>query len=305
MNNATLPPVKGGFRTRYHITPIDKDTGLPAGDTVIVCNLVLMQGYLALGEPTAYRSLSIGTNPIPPNFSQHGILTPIAKLNLEDAVFAQHVIDSEPVVFSTASFEFLFKEFLFPSNVKSIDLTEIGLDGVTRAVFAPVTVTRNNWVKVVMEVIYEYGVGAPKVFEYQPWGASHTAELKIITRPIVYNDKPNNRTGRGWGADRSILCYVWSGIDDDYSDKGVTTGLGITITPKLNKELYNWAFQLKLPRAATETTIPGLIIRDTVNGGAFLLRFTSAGDVFVLPEDGSMDLTFEFSWDPIKSNEPA
>lgn len=304
MNSGQNTDIRSGFRTRYHITPIDSQTGEVSGPTTTICNLVLASGYLALGEPTAYTSLSIGTNSLPANPHQTGILSPIAQQQLIDADFNQHILDAAGVVFSVCAYEFLFKDFLFPANLKTLDLCEIGLDGVTRAVFDTVQITRNNWVKVIMEVIYEYTPAD------EPWeiafndhtnGVLGDAILTVTESAIIYNSKPNNNTGRGWGTDRSVICYPWSGTEDDFNDRGLTTSLGLTITPHLLQEQCRWKFDVKLPRAPGPITIPGLIIRDTVNGGGFLLRFNSGESVFTLPEDGSLDLQFSFSWNNLSS----
>ena len=102
------------------------------------------------------------------------------------------------------------------------------------------------------------------------------------------------------GADRSIICYPWSGTLDDYNDRGLATTLGLTITPELQQDLYRWQFDVKLARAAAEVEIPGLIIRDTVNGGGFLLRFYQGEGHFTLPEDGSIDMQFNFNWNQVQ-----
>lgn len=304
MNSGQNTNSRGSFRTRFHITPLDSCTGLPTAPTTTTDNMVLASGYLALGDPTAYRSLSIGTNPLPANPHQTGILSPITQLDLEDAVFSQHISDAVGIVFSTCSFEFLFKDFIFPANLKTIDLTEIGLDGLTRAVFDTVQITRNNWVSVIMEVIYEYSPIQPEVFiGYNNYDTGVLdGELKIQTTAIIYNSKPNNNNGRGWGADRSVLCYPWSGVDSDYNDRNLLAGLGMSITPKLMRDQYQWQFAVKVPRASAPVTIPGLIIRDTVNGGGFLLHFSEGEGSFILPEDGSLDLQFNFNWNPPQSN---
>ena len=302
MNSGQNTDIRSGFRTRYHITPIDGMTGEEVGPTTTTCNLVLTSGYHALGNPTAYSSLSIGTNPSPTNPRQTGILTPIAQLNITEATFNQHISNSEGVVFSVCSFEFVFKDFLFPANLKTLDLSEIGLDGVTRAVFPVVQITRNNWVKVIMEVIYEYTPQEPVTIYYEDHipGVESNARMVIEQTAFIFNSKPNNRNGRGWGADRSIICYPWSGTLDDYNDRGLATTLGLTITPELQQDLYRWQFDVKLARAAAEVEIPGLIIRDTVNGGGFLLRFYQGDGHFTLPEDGSIDMQFNFNWNQVQ-----
>lgn len=305
MNNGQNTNSRGSFRTRFHITPVDSCTGLPTASTTTIDNMVLASGYLSLGDPTAYRSLSIGTNPLPASPHQTGILTPIAQQNISEAQFSQHISDAVGIVFSTCSFEFLFKDFLFPANLKTIDLTEIGLDGLTRAVFGTVQITRNNWVSVIMEVIYEYSpTQAEYVIDYNNYdpGVMGNGALKIQTTAIIYNTKPNNNNGRGWGTDRSVVCYPWSGTEGDYTDRNLTNSLGMSITPKLMRDQYQWQFGVKVPRTSAPVTIHGLIIRDTVNGGGFLLHFSEGEGNFILPEDGTLDLQFNFNWNPPQSN---
>lgn len=302
MNSGQNTDIRSGFRTRYHITPIDSVTGEDSGPTTTTCNLVLASGYLALGNPTAYTSLSIGTNTLPANPHQTGILSPIAQQKISDADFNQHISDAAGVVFSVCAYEFLFKDFLFPANLKTLDLCEIGLDGVTRAVFDTVQITRNNWVKVIMEVIYEYTPSLESwEVEYEDHipGVVGNAILTIEQSAIIYNNKPNNNTGRGWGTDRSVICYPWSGVEQDYNDRGLAATMGLTITPRLLQDRYRWNFDVRLTRATAPLIIPGLIVRDTVNGGGFLLRFKSGEEVFTLPEDGSLDLQFGFSWNNV------
>lgn len=291
--NSGLNTAPAGFRTRYHITPVDSITGEPTEPTTTIDNMVLAVGYLALGNPTAFSHLSIGTNTAPASPQQTGLLTPISQKPISESTFSQTINEASGVVFSTCAYEFLFKDFTFPSNLKTIDLAEIGFDGVTRAVFTPVEVKRNNWVKVIAEVIYEYTPGATVLVEWEAHGGSATRTLKVEQSAFIFNQNPNNNTGRGWGADRSVRGYVWSGTEGDYNPTAIGERY---VTATLKASEFHWEFALDVNNAEKDTTLPGIVIRDTVNGGAFLVRLLDGDNPFTIPEDGSVNLKFKFSW---------
>jgi hypothetical protein len=153
-----IPQPAVAFRTRYKIQAIDKDTMQPTHEPIEICNMVLDTGYLAMGDAITYSTVSIGTSNLPTSPNQTAILSPASTLPIGDGDFSQINTAGElygaPHVTSTIIRKYLFKDFIFPANLRTLNLCEIGLDGVTRAVFDTLSITQNNWVEV--QVIIEY-----------------------------------------------------------------------------------------------------------------------------------------------------
>lgn len=284
----------GGFKTRYRLSVIDRHSGNIIGEPMSVDNMVLASGYDKLGEAFTYDKLSIGTNGIAVNPEQMGVLASIATMDIDEASFSQSITsDQDDTVVSIAAHTFLFKNFRFPNNAASLTVREIGLVGVTRAILPDINITLNNWLLVEMEVIYTYTAGDIPAIEY---GGDDPSSVLFETKPFIYNYSPNNNTGRGWGAAESIGSVIWNGVEGDYRAIGPQAD-PITITTTLEKDKHRWAMRIQCNAANDNIDIPGIVLRDSINGGGFLVRFKRpSGGMFVLPEDGKFDVTVYFKW---------
>ena len=284
-----------GFKTRYCIQAIDSLTGLPASEEVRVDNMVLRNGMYALGKEVAYDSIAIGTSDIPASFDQPGLVSTAAELVLSDGTFLQSIAiaPTSNNVISRITREFIFKDFRFPSNSRTLTLREIGISGVTRAVLpTALEINQNHWVKVILEIDYIYRESqdrsAPLIVNGQP-----TDEvLKFNITPFVYNQSPQNNSGKGYGIPNSVLGYVWNGLPEGIGDRAYGATLGITIVREMNLLECEMTFNVK-GTFAKETVIPGFIIRDTINGGAFKITFPLG---LIVEEDDSLDLVITYSW---------
>lgn len=281
-----------GFRTRYKITAINSETGHPIDDPIIVNNIVLDRGILALGDAVSYSMIALGTSLIPTHPSQTDLINPIATLPLESGTFDQvnTVAGDGGNGTSVISRTFIFKEFTFPSNVRTLDINEIGLVGRTRAVFDTLTIDQRTWVKVDLEIIYQYnaesGINSPTTINSEGEG--------IVTydiTPIIFNSSPTNDSGKGYGRVAALRSYVYDGVNPISST--FSNGLGLTITGTLHYEDLYYSFHYGSERFQDDTEISGFVIRDTNNGIGFLIEYHKP---FLIEEDDSMDIVVEFRW---------
>ena len=284
--------VKIGFRTRYKITAIDSETGHPVADPIAVCNIVLDRGILALGDAVSYSMIALGTSSIPADSTQTGLINAVSTLPLETGTFEQtnYVQGDGGVGASVIARTFLFKEFTFSSNIRTLDLNEIGLVGRTRAVFDTLTIDRKTWVKVDLEIVYEYASATASQIPNQ----INAEEEGIITydiTPIIFNSSPANDSGKGYGQVGALRSYIYDGINPISSS--ASNGLGLTITGTLHYEDLYYSFHYASERFQDDTPIHGFVIRDTNNGIGFLIEYHQP---YIVEEDDSLDITVEFYW---------
>ena len=92
-----------------------------------------------------------------------------------------------------------------------------------------------------------------------------------------------------------ILLYLPEGI----TDRTYGASLGIAITSELNQPECTMIFKVT-GNFINETVIPGFIVRDTINGGAFKITFPEG---LIVQEDDVLDLVIAYSWrqDPIST----
>lgn len=283
-----------GFRTQYKITTIDKDTQQPIDDTV-VCNIVLHRGQLALGDVTSYSEIALGTSAAEADYNDTGLGNPVATLPLSVGTFEQinrNVTDlvTESVIRRT----FIFKDFIFPSNIRTLDLNEIGLSGRTRAVFPEtITIDPKTWVKVDLEIIYTY----TGVTSYQNREFVNDEEGGTITydiTPIIFNPSPTNDNGKGYGQVGALRAYLYDG--NNPASSTYSQSLGTTTVGNLHYDNFFYEFHLTTPKMQDETLLHGFVIRDVNNGVGFLITLT---DDYYIQEDDSLDMAINFYWGPI------
>lgn len=179
-------------------------------------------------------------------------------------------------------------------------MREIGISGVTRAVL-PTTleINQNHWVKVILEIDYIYRDKPNQTIPLMVNATGTSEVLKYDITPFIYNANPQNSTGKGYGIPNAILGYVWNGLPEGITDRTYGTTLGVTITRELSQPDCTMTFKVA-GTFANETVIPGFIVRDTINGGAFKITFPEG---LVVQEDDSLDLVITYSWrqDPIST----
>ena len=291
-----------GFKTRYCIQAIDRFTELPASEEIRVDNMVLRYGMLSLGKEVAYDSIVIGTSDIPVSFDQPGLVTSASELDLSEGSFVQNIFQSPTSndIISRITREFIFKDFRFPSNSRTLTLREIGISGVTRAVL-PTTleINQNHWAKVILEIDYIYRDKPNQTIPLMVNATGTSEVLKYDITPFIYNANPQNSTGKGYGIPNAILGYVWNGLPEGITDRTYGATLGVAITRELSQPDCTMTFKVA-GTFANETVIPGFIVRDTINGGAFKITFPEG---LVVQEDDSLDLVITYSWrqDPIST----
>lgn len=283
-----------GFKTRYGLRAINSLTQQPVGDKIWVDNIVLNVGFSALGNEIAYQELAIGTSKLPPDPLQENLITPIALLPLNLGTFEQTIFETDGTVISRVSRDFIFKNFTFPSNARTLQINEIGLTGVTRAVL-PTTfeISPNHWLEVTVEIDYTYHSGQRTIVKK----VNKMGEGEVLTynvTPFIYNPNPANLTGRGWALTNSVLGYVWDGVEENVGNRTFGATLGLKVDVFLEPEQYRCRFKLS-GKFNTEGLIPGFIIRDVLNGGGFKFTF---GDGLMVEEDDSIEIDFVFSWGP-------
>lgn len=284
-----------GFKTRYGLRAFDPVTNQPIGEHLWVENLVLDSGYSALGNEIAYREIAIGTSKIPADPSQENIITPIATLPLTSGSFEQAIFEQDGKVISRVTRELMFKNFLFPSNARTLSINEIGLVGVTRAVL-PQTfeIDQSNWLEIVVQIDYTYNSQPSMAVTPRINKETNGEVLQFSVTPFIYNPSPENATGRGWAMTNSILGYVWDGTDENVGVRTYGATLGLAVTAIQEPELHRCRFRLT-GKFNNEGLIPGFIIRDVVNGGGFKFGF---GNGLVVEEDDAIDIDFVFNWGP-------
>lgn len=291
-----------GFKTRYCIQAIDRLTALPASEEIRVENMVLRNGMLALGNEVAYSNISIGTSDIPTSFDHTGLVTIASELLLSEGSFEQTIFQSPTSndIISRITREFIFKDFRFPSNSRTLTLREIGISGVTRAVLpTALEINQNHWVKVTLEIDYIYRKKMNQTIPLMVNTAGTSEVLKYHITPFIYNPTPQNNSGKGYGIANAILGYVWNGLPEGITDRTYGASLGVTITRELNQPECTMIFKVT-GSFTNETVIPGFIVRDTINGGAFKITFPEGLNV---QEDDVLDLVIAYSWrqDPIST----
>lgn len=283
-----------GFKTRYGLTAIDRLTNQPVGEKLWVDNIVLNNGFYALGNEIAYSALAIGTSKLPPDPLQENLITPIATLPLSVGSFQQTIFEEEGEVISRISRDFIFKNFTFPSNARTLQINEIGLVGVTRAVL-PTTfeIDPSHWLEVTVQIDYTYQMGSYSITKK----VNTVAEGGVLTydvTPFIYNPNPANSTGRGWALTSSILAYVWDGIPENIGVRTYGQTLGLKLDVIQEPELCRCRFKLT-GKFNVAGVIPAFIIRDVLNGGGFKFGF---GEGLVVEEDDAIELDFTFNWGP-------
>ena len=282
------------FRTKYIITPVSSLSGVALRKPTIVCNTVLNSGLAALGDLQAYKEISLGSSSVPTNVSQVGLLEKISEANISEALTTHNVNYHESddlTVISTTTHEIMFKNFQFPLAEKTVDVAEIGLSGVTRAVLPePIRVGILEWVavKVIVEVVY---IGSMEVARVDVNKNIGVKSFEYTVEPYIYNPKPTDKAGRGYGGNSSVICRVWDGspIADGYS--GVTTP-NITIVGGVDKSNNCWSFEAKGGYDAL-LSLKGFVVIDMVYGGAYLIRLTGTP---VFEEDDVATIKFSFGW---------
>lgn len=284
-----------GFKTRYRVQAIDRETGLPVGDEIRVENMVLRNGMLSLGDEVAYSKISIGTSDIPPSFDQTSLVTVACELSLDEGTFEQTIgpAQTSTDIISRISREYIFKEFRFPSNARTLTLREVGLSGVTRAVLpTALEINQNHWVRVLLEIDYAYRGSQTNEVPVSINTQAPTGVLKYTVTPFVYNQTPQNNTGRGYGGTNAVLGYVWNGTPEGITDRTFGTTLGLTVTREFDRDDCSVTFVVT-GSFITQKEVPGFIIRDTVNGGGFKIQFPLG---LVVEEDDAIELRFTYSW---------
>lgn len=284
-----------GFKTRYCIQAIDRFTELPASEEIRVDNMVLRAGMLSLGNEVAYDSISIGTSDMPASFDQAGLVSIASELALTEGSFHQAIFQSQTSndIISRITREFVFKDFRFPSNSRILTLREIGISGITRAILpTAIEINQNHWVKVTLEIDYIYRDNQNRTIPLMINTAGTSEVLKYNITPFIYNQSPQNSTGKGYGIPNAILGYVWNGLPEGITDRAYGATLGITITRELSQPDCTMTFKV-IGTFAKETVIPGFIIRDTINGGAFKITFPEG---LIIEEDDTLDLVITYSW---------
>jgi hypothetical protein len=257
---------------------------------------------LALGNEVAYSNISIGTSDIPTSFDHTGLVTIASELLLSEGSFEQTIFQSPTSndIISRITREFIFKDFRFPSNSRTLTLREIGISGVTRAVLpTALEINQNHWVKVTLEIDYIYRKKMNQTIPLMVNTAGTSEVLKYHITPFIYNPTPQNNSGKGYGIANAILGYVWNGLPEGITDRTYGASLGVTITRELNQPECTMIFKVT-GSFTNETVIPGFIVRDTINGGAFKITFPEGLNV---QEDDVLDLVITYSWrqDPIST----
>lgn len=284
-----------GFKTRYCLQAIDSLTGEPLGEQIRVENIVLRGGMLALGDEIAYSKISIGTSDIPPTFDQTGLGLIANELPLSEGSFDQQIFQASTSsdIISRISREFLFKDFRFPSNSRTLTLREIGLSGVTRAVLpTPLEINQMHWVKVTLEIDYTYKSSQSQLIPQMVNMAGSGEVLRYDVTPFIYNPTPQNSSGKGYGVTNAILGYVWNGLDDGLAVRTFGADIGLTVTPTLDRATCTMSFAIT-GRALSDLEVPGFILRDTINGGAFKITFP---EHLIVQEDDILDMVITYSW---------
>lgn len=285
-----------GFKTRYTITAIDSDTQEQISPPVNVCNIVLDQGYLALGDEVSYTEIALGTSGTPTASNQTGLLNTVSTLPLADGTFEQinRVVtaDIESVIKRT----FVFKEFIFPSNLLTLDIREIGLVGRTRAVLpTPLSINRKTWVKVDLEIVYYYPKTTGSTIAEKVNGLEEGGTITYDITPIIFNPNPTNNSGKGYGRPQALRAYVYDGVDPFSST--FSQDLGVVVAGTLNKGDFFYQFFLSSPRLADTATLPGFVVRDTNNGVGYVITVQPPTG-YVMQEDDSIDIELVFHWGP-------
>lgn len=285
-----------GFTTRYGIAAIDPETG-ETGERVWVESLLLDSGYAAFGRDSAYTHVSVGASAIAPHPAQENLIAPIATIALSNGTFTQEITKTESAsVVSTITREVIFKDFAFPANLREITVNEVGIVGVSRGVLDnPVRITQNNWISLIVQVEYIYQRQVLSSVDIKVNNQPSEGVLTYNVDPFIYNESPANTNGTGWGLVNSVLGYVWDGTPEGVSNRNYTQTLGLQVTvfqePSLNRTRFNVTGAF-----LQNAIIPGFIIRDVLNGGAFKITFHDVG--LVVEEDDTINIDFVFTWKP-------
>lgn len=281
------------FKTRYGLTLIDNQTQQPMGETQWTDNILLRSGALALGNEVAYQSVSVGISNSPTNVEQQNLLNPVAEFTLSNADFTQTIFEQDSNVISRIEREVVFKSFRFPSNERTLTIHEIGVTGVTRALVSdPIVINNNNWLKVVVQIDYVYSASPSRTVIKKINNTPSTEVLTYDVTPFIYNQTPTNTAGRGYGVTNALYGYVWDGTENGLSNRNYGQTLGLTVSATLDYVACCYRFVVTGSFPVSKT-IPGFIIRDTINGGAYKITFP---DGWVIEEDDSIQIEFVYSW---------
>lgn len=285
-----------GFKTRYTITMIDSDTQEQISPPIRIDNLVLDQGYSALGDEISYTDIALGTSGTPANSSQTNLLNIVSTLPLSEGTFEQVNRIVAPDIESVIKRTFVFKEFIFPSNLVNLDIREIGLVGRTRAVLpTPLTINRKTWVKVDLEIVYNYPQTTGKIIVEKVNDLDEGGTITYDITPIVFNPNPQNNSGKGYGRPQALRAYLYDGVDAFSST--FSQSVGTVVLETHNKADFTHRFSLTCPRLANTTTLHGFIVRDTNNGVGYIIRL-QAPNGYELQEDDSIDISLIVHWGP-------
>jgi hypothetical protein len=288
-----------GFQTRYKITAICSETELACSDTITVSNIVLSRGTLALGDATSYNTIALGTSSTPPVKTQTNLINPVSTLPLEVGTFEQNnIANPETSATSIIARTFIFKDFTFPANVRTLDLYEIGLVGRTRAVFDKLTIDQKTWVKVDLEIVYRYDdnvlVRTPSLINSEEKGL-----ITYDITPIVFNTSPANDSGKGYGRIGALRSYIYDGVNPASSTYSNT--LAPVITGTLHYDECYYSFHYTSIPFHDNVLIHGFVIRDTNNGIGFLIAYNQP---IQIQEDDSLDITLKFNWSDLSETLP-
>ncbi len=287
----TQTRVKIGFQTRYKITAICSETEQPCSDTITIINQVLNRGTLALGDTVSYTDIALGTSSLPVDKTQTGLGNAVSTLPLSQGTFEQiNEAPPEAPVTSTIKRTFVFKHFTFPSNLRTLDLCEVGLVGRTRAVFSALTIDPKTWVKVDLEIIYLYE-SAGSVQTPSTINAQETGLITYDITPIVLNQTPSNDTGKGYGRTAALRSYIYDGVNPLSTVYSNT--LNPTIIGTMHYNDFYYSFHFSSDPFQNDATIPGFVVRDINNGIGFLVTYHQPLSIL---EDDSLDITVGFSW---------
>lgn len=281
------------FKTRYKLTTIDSVTGLPKSKPVVVENLVLNSGLTLLGEAVAYNKISIGTSGLKASIEQTGLVTRVSDALIAGTPATHRIDQVGDEIIATITHSVQFKNIQFPADSREIDIREVGIGGMTRAVLEePLTIGMKDWVQV--DATLEYNYGSAKALDpiyVHVNGAQTNDEVVTATLTPFIASRPYNANGRGWGGKGRVTCFLWDGLP--VGEQMLTLLVNdVDLVATQDIENHSWNFKL----TGTDTAlakVKGVVIRDTIIGGGYLIEFK---DGLKFEEDDIVELNFQFKW---------